>query len=167
MGIIQYPAKKPRVFSWTPEFEGGDGEGALLTLFPLCLPLFLCCSEGCLNKDTPCFPQDATFLLFLSALQSQQLRVVSALAPPPLSLFQEGATDALTFCPFARDARELLTSDDSPFLLRYRTPWIVPTPLVCTRLSSLSKSSTFPQQLHSCFLSHSFSHSNSVPVYTD
>ena len=75
----------------------------------------------------------------------------------------------LTSWSFAHDARELLTSGglENPTILhyftRYDTPPIVP---LCTHLSSMPKSSVVPEQLCGCFLSHSLSHSGSVPVYS-
>ena len=91
----------------------------------------------------------------------------------PLSLFRDGAVDVATFWPFARDARELLASTGLPdptilpFSFDTVPPWIVPSPPICTYLSSLPKSSTLPVQLRGCFQSHALSHSDSVPVYTD
>ena len=67
-------------------------------------------------------------------------------------------------------ARSLLASAglDNPTILPFSydtaPPRTVPTPLVCTHLSSLPKSLTLPQKLCGCFLPHSLYHSDSGHV---
>ena len=108
--------------------------------------------------------------LFLCAADSPTVRC-SCVCPTSLnlrSLFREGAVDAATFWPFAHNTRELVASTglDDPTIFPFSYD-VVQTPPICTYLSSLPKLSTFPVQFRGCFLSHTLSHSDSAPVYTD
>ena len=47
------------------------------------------------------------------------------------------------------------------------TPWLFPTPSICLDMSTLSKSSHPTALLKASFLSHSVTHIDSIPVFTD